>query len=464
MSTPSQGRHAVGLTKDIGRYLADMRFERVPQQAIPIVCTGFTDCVGVLIAGLREPVTAVVARAFGIPLDIPAMARFAGPAVRAPDRALLYGTAAHALDYDDTALSGHPSAVLVPAILAEAEEVGADGPAMIAAYVAGYEVWAELISREQDQHHRKGWHPSAVFGAIAAAGASAVLRQLDPEQASRAAGIAASLAGGVVANFGSMTKPYQVGRAAQSGLIATRLAQAGMTASDDAIEHDLGFLRAISPHGSVDTRSATKLGLDWRIARIGINIKLYPMCYATHRSIDAMLDLCHANRLRDVDIASVDVELGEAQAAMLRNHRPQNGLDAKFSLEFALASAVVAGRCTSAELSDAFVRRPEVQRFFSKVRVSTIAEKDPDDPAFSPFDRLYVALRDGRRLASEAVYHPRGHFRRPIDREGLWRKFQDCAAPVLGADANHIFNVLQNLPRLTSVSGRPPSQSHAAAR
>src|SRR5262245_50313187 len=265
MSTPAQGRHAVGLTNDIGRFAADMRFERVPEQAIPIVCTGFTDCVGVMIAGLRQPVTAVVARAFGLPLDIAAMARFAGPAMAASDRALLYGTAAHALDYDDTALSGHPSAVLVPAILAEAEEVGADGPAMIAAYVAGYELWAELIARDQDQHHRKGWHPSAVFGTVAAAGASAVLRALDPEQSSRAVGIAASLAGGVVANFGSMTKPYHVGRAAQSGLTATRLAQAGMTASEDAIEHDLGFLRAFSPRGAVDLKGAARLGVDWRL-------------------------------------------------------------------------------------------------------------------------------------------------------------------------------------------------------
>ena len=388
MSMQPQGRNIVGLTRDIGRFLADMRYERVPQQVIPIVCNGFTDCVGVLIAGLSQPVTAVVARAFGIPLDIAAMARFAGPAAPAPDRALLYGTAAHALDYDDTALSGHPSAVLVPAILAEADEVGADGPAMIAAYAAGYEVWAELIGRDQDQHHRKGWHPSAVFGAVAAAGASAVLRKLGPELASRAVGIAASLAGGVAANFGSMTKPYQVGRAAQSGLIATRLAQAGLTASDDAIEHDLGFLRAVSPRGAVDTRSAARLNLEWRILRIGLNVKLYPMCYATHRSIDAMIDLCQAHRLRASDIASVDVELGEAQAAMLRNHRPQNALDARFSLQFALAAAAVAGRCTGMELSDAFVQRPEVQGFFSKVRVTTLAERDADEPAFSPFDRV----------------------------------------------------------------------------
>jgi 2-methylcitrate dehydratase PrpD len=452
------------LTRDIGRFLADIRYERLPQQAIPIVCTGFTDCVGVLIAGLRQPATAAVARAFGIPLDIAAMARFAGPAASAPERALLFGTAAHALDYDDTALSGHPSAVLVPAILAEADEVGADGPAMVVAYAAGYEVWADLISRDRDQHHRKGWHPSAVFGAVAAAGASAVLRKLNSDEASRAVGIAASLAGGVAANFGSMTKPYQVGRAAQSGLVATRLAQAGLTSSDDAIEHDLGFLCAVSPHGAVDTRSAARLGIEWRILRIGLNIKLYPMCYATHRGIDAMLDLCSAHHLRAADIASVDVELGEAQAAMLRNHRPQNSLDAKFSLEFALAAAAVAGRCTMWELSDSFVQRPEVQGFFSKVRVTTLAEKDIDEPAFSPFERVHVVLRDGRRITSDPIQHPRGHFRRPLDRAGLWQKFEDCAAPVLPPNqSRHLFETLQALPHLTSMHGRPQPRAQATA-
>ena len=283
--------------------------------------------------------------------------------------------------------------------------------------------------------------------------------------ASRAVGIAASLAGGVAANFGSMTKPYQVGRAAQSGLIATRLAQAGMTASTTR-SSTISDSCAPSRRKAPSTPGApARLGLDWRLLRIGINVKLYPMCYATHRSIDAMIDLCHANRLRAADIASVDVELGEAQAAMLRNHRPQNALDAKFSLEFALAAAAVAGRCTNAELSDAFVRRPEVQDFFSKVRVTTLAEKDPDEPAFSPFDRLHVALRDGRRLASEPVlssartFPTAGRPRRAVaEIPGLRR------AGARRRSAHHMFDVLQNLPRLTSVSGESQPQPQAAAR
>jgi 2-methylcitrate dehydratase PrpD len=140
----------MGLTADIGTFLAKLRHEQIPSDVTPTVCRGFTDCVGVMIAGLSEPVTGIVARSVNYPAPLASIADFMSPPISAPDMALIYGTAAHALDYDDTGLTGHPSAALVPAILAEAQEVGADGKAMIAAYVAGYEIWAEFAAREQD--------------------------------------------------------------------------------------------------------------------------------------------------------------------------------------------------------------------------------------------------------------------------------------------------------------------------
>ncbi|MFZ0125307.1 MAG: MmgE/PrpD family protein, partial [Xanthobacteraceae bacterium] len=164
----------MGLTREIGEFVAGMRFEHVPPDAIDTVCRGFTDCVGVMLAGLSEPVVTVVAKSVDLPGPVARLADFGAATVPAPDLALIYGTAAHALDYDDTGLNGHPSAVLVPAILAEAQDVGADGKTMIAAYVTGYEIWAELADREPDSLHQKGWHPSAVYGTLATAGASAV--------------------------------------------------------------------------------------------------------------------------------------------------------------------------------------------------------------------------------------------------------------------------------------------------
>jgi 2-methylcitrate dehydratase PrpD len=436
------------LTSDIGAFLAAVPQTGVPTETMPVVRGGFTDCVAVMIAGRDEEVTRIVAANIG--------ARLGGDGLllsnlRAPDAALLYGTAAHALDYDDVALSGHPSAVLVPAILAEAADTGADGAMMSKAYVAGYEVWAELIRRDGDQHHLKGWHPSAVFGTFAAAAASAVLRRLDARKAANAVGIAASMAGGVASNFGSMTKPFQVGRAAQSGLTAARLADGGLTAAPDAIEHNLGFLRAVSPKGNVDTTATATLGREWRILETGINIKLYPVCYGVHRSLDAMLGLLQAEHVSADEIAGVEVEVGEAQAAILRNHRPQLALDAKFSAEFAMAAAAIAGHCGLREVSDAFVQRPDVQAFMPKVAVTPTFEKSADDRALAPADRVRVTLRDNRALASPPVSYPRGHFKNTVSTEVLWAKFADCVdgTPI---DARPLFDRLQRIDTLGSVA------------
>jgi aconitate decarboxylase len=450
----------MGLTADIGRFVADMSPARVPPAAVSIVKTGFTDCVAVMIAGWREPVACVVATLAGGTLpEHP----FASACLRlaATDRALLYATAAHVLDFDDTALCGHPSAVLVPAVLAQAQEHGADGQAMIAAYVAGYEVWAELIARDKDQHHRKGWHPSAVFGPVAAAAAASVLRGLDARQASHAVGIAASLAGGVVANFGSMTKSFHVGRAAQSGLIAAMLAERGMTSSPDVIEHEAGLLQAVSPRGEVDRSSAAKLGQHWAILEIGLNVKLYPVCYGAHRIIDGMLDLRRQHALDAADIASIAVEIGTTQATILRNHLPQNSLDAKFSAEFALAAAAIAGDVGLAEVSDAFVRRQDVQDVFPKVSISTRTDRLPEEPALAAYDRVEVVLRDGRKLASEPIAYPRGNFKRPVDTGRLWSKFKDCTVTSMGEpQARALFEQLQALDRLSAVAelDRPAAQ------
>jgi 2-methylcitrate dehydratase PrpD len=442
----------MGLTTDIGKFLAGLKYDHIPAEAVPTVSRGFTDCVGVLFAGLQEPVTRIVAESVGFDGPLAAIADFAPSRTSAPDLALIYGTAAHALDYDDTGLTGHPSAALVPAILAEAQETGASGKAMIAAYVAGYEIWAEFAAREQDSLHQKGWHPSAVNGAVTAAGASAVLRKLDAETATRAIGIAASMASGLVANFGSMTKPFHLGHSAQSALKAVRLAQAGMTASPDAIEHDLGFLRAVSPKGNVDTKSPAQFGKVWRIVKSGINVKLYPMCFGTHRILDAMIEVCADNKVKAADIAQVDVELGENSVKILRNLRPQTTLEAKFSAQFAIAAGAIAGRCSDEEVSDAFVRRPDVQEFFDKVRIHTLTEKDPDDPIRSPFDRVTLTLADGSKVVSKNVKNPRGHFVRGVERDVLWQKFSDCAAAAVERErAVRIFDALQDMPNLAGI-------------
>jgi len=417
------------LTLDLGRFVADLALQQIPADGCAIARTGIADCFGVLIAGARDGEIALVDRELGGNAAagaasaslIPSGARRSVEAA-----ALVNGVAAHVLDYDDVSLDGHPSAVLVPAILAQGEASGASGAQMLTAYVAGFEVWAELLAREPTPLHRKGWHPSAVLGTVAAAAACAKLRGLDASGAATAMAIAASMASGLVANFGTMTKSFQVARAAQSGVIAARLAQAGLTASLDALEHPAGLLAALSPEGKAEREQPFDVAhKTWHIVEEGLNIKRYPICYATHRSIDAALGLVERYDLSPDKVERIHVSTGKTQLVMLRNARPQTGLEAKFSMQFAMAAALVARKVGLTELTDAFVRRAEVQAIFPRVSFTTTDATMPGT-AFAPADSVAITTTSGETLQSGPVEYAKGSHQHPLSRGELWAKFADC--------------------------------------
>lgn len=419
------------LTKDLGRFVAELNLSHIPSEACATARTGITDCFGVLIAGARDGEVALVDRELGYRGEGPSASLIPSGVRRAPEAAaLVNGVAAHVLDYDDVSLDGHPSAVLVPAILAQGEATRSSGAEMLAAYLAGYEVWAELLAREPAPLHRKGWHPSTVLGTVAAAAACAKLRNLGAERAATALAIAASMASGLVANFGTMTKSFQVGRAAQAGVIAARLAGAGLTASLDALEHPAGLLVALSADGSTGReRPFAGAAKEWHILREGLNIKRYPICYATHRSIDAALDLVQRHDLSPGNVERINVSTGQTQMLMLRNAAPQTGLEAKFSMQFAMAAALVARRVGLNELTDAFVRRPDVQAIFPRVSLSA-SSATMDGSAFAPADAVEITTTTGETFASGPVEYAKGSHQRPLSRGELWDKFADC----LGSD------------------------------
>jgi 2-methylcitrate dehydratase PrpD len=314
----------------------------------------------------------------------------------------------------------------VLAILAQGEAGRSSGAEMLTAYIAGFETWAELLAREPTPLHRKGWHPSAVLGTVAAAAACAKLRGLDANGAATAMAIAASMSAGLVANFGTMTKSFQVGRAAQSGVIAARLAQAGLTASLDALEHPCGLLAALSPEGNAARdRPFDAANKEWHIVAEGLNIKRYPICYATHRSIDAALGLIERYDVSPDAVERIHVSLGETQLRMLRNGRPQTGLEAKFSMQFAMAAAVVARKVGLAELTDAFVLRPDVQAMFPLVAFTT-TDALKEGSNFAPADSVAITIKTGQTLNSGPVEYAKGSHQKPLSRDELFGKFSDC--------------------------------------
>ena len=428
-----------GLTRALAAFIAGIEPTQLSRAAVETVTRGLADCVGVMFAGRDEPAARLASGMVDV-AQVPGgqrRSRVLGDRgfASAPDAAFVNAVAAHALDYDDTGLDGHPSVVLVPLILAHGEASGASGADALAAYVAGYETWAELIARDEDKHHGKGWHPTAVFGVVAAAAAGARLARLDARGAAHALGIAASMAGGVVANFGSMTKPLQVGFAARNGLLAVELAARGATAAPDALEHARGFLAALSPAGRVRLDGPMHAGDPWQIERQGLNVKRYPVCYAVHRAVDAAIELHESVKDRLDGIDEVVVEIGQLQADMLRSARPDNVLDARFSAQFAMASALQRGRLGLSELTGAYVNSASIQAMIGKVRISAIDEHDPADPLFSPFDRVSVRFAGGEQRRSAPVRHARGHALRPIDLQALRVKFMDCAGPAIGEAA-----------------------------
>jgi 2-methylcitrate dehydratase PrpD len=435
------------LTAELGDFVSALTLQDIPPEAQVVAKTGIADCFSVMIAGAREPVVPLIDREMAS-ADGSALASLIPSLKRrnVEDAALINGVAAHVLDYDDVTLDGHPSAVLVPAILAQGEALESSGSEMLTAYVAGYEVWAELLVREPVPLHQKGWHPTAVRGTVAAAVACAKLRRLGPKASSVALAIAASMAGGLVANFGSLTKCFQVGRAAQSGVIAARLAQAGLTAAPDALEHQSGFLAAFSPHGHPDlSRVFDRRKKEWHLVRQGLNLKRYPVCYATHRAIDAALELATRHDLEPSDVNHIRVSTGQMQMLMLRNERPTTAFEAKFSMQFAMASALVARSVGLSQLTDQFVRSPEVQSLIPRVSTTTTTDT-MHGSAFAPSDAVEITTVDCKILASKPVIYAKGSMQRPLSRTELQAKFVDCLGDDLTARAKtNTFEKLMNL-------------------
>jgi 2-methylcitrate dehydratase PrpD len=441
------------ITRQTANFVANLKPTDLPDQCLEAARVGIADCVGVMIAGSREqPVRIVSAMLAASTQNDGAPEIPSGRNLAAPDAALVNGVAAHVLDYDDVALSGHPSAAMVPAILAEGWSVDASGADAIAAYVAGYELWAQLAALEPGSLHERGFHPTAIMGTLATAAACARLRKLDAEKTAHAIAIAASLASGLVANFGTMTKSLHAGRTAQSGVLAARLADQGFTASLDVLEHRTGFLRAHSPSGTPDIENGRlDIGINWRLANLGVNVKRYPTCYATHRSIDAMLDLVDEHELNSDEVREIRVRTGATQKLMLRNNNPKTGLEAKFSMEFAMAAALVAGRVGLAELTDEFVVRPEVNSVFAKVRC-TADEATSGDQAFARADQVGVVLASGKVLEHEPVVYAKGSWQKPLTRAELKDKFLDCATRAFSRiEADGLFDQLWFLQETGSI-------------
>ena len=442
------------LTRNYARFVASAAGLTLPPEAVAVARLGFTDCAGVMFAGSQEDVVQRL-RGHVLAQGAKAQSRLAGSDMRGGvvQAALVNASAAHAMDYDDFAFSNHPSAVLVPTILAMADAHGASGRRMVAAYLAGYEVWADLMLREQDLFYDRGWHPTAVLGPIGAAAAAAVVLGLDEAGACNALALAASDSGGVFENFGTMAKPWHGGRAAAAGANAASLAAVGLAASASALEGRHGLMRALSPNGNVDLDTEPQLGRVWRSAVLRLNIKKYPVVGAAQRGIDAVLALNSSERLDPRRVRGIVAHVSVRHAAVMPYHLPQDALQAKFSLQFALAAALVHGAVGFGQLTDGVVRDPLLQRLMACVTLQTTEEFEPGWRDAAPFDVFEFTLDDGRVVSTPQVRRAAGHADTPLSTAQLRDKFLGCMRHACVADlsAQQLFDTLQRVDKLDSV-------------
>lgn len=450
MRTTTASRESGGISDGLVRFAAQAHALEIPTEALAAARRALIDTIGVMLAGRHEKPVTILADALGSGSEA---FSFAGRCwLRAEDAAWLDGLAGHVLDYDDVAQQGHPSVVMIPALLAEAQRTGASGLTLLRSYVIGYEAWAELNRREADPYHVGSWHPTSMLGILAATCALAALHGLDHATTSHALAIAASFASGVIANFGTHTKPLQVGRAAAGAVQALRLARSGMTGSAEAVGGAHGMLRGISPHGKVDTTSPAGLGnSEWRLLSEGLSIKRYPVCYASHRAIDGVLAVTARNRLEAAQVRGVTVSLGRSPAATLRYDRPRNGLEARFSLHHNVAAALMCGTVGFDQLSDAFVQRPDVATLYPLTNVEIVDEECPEQPGMAKFDRVVIETHDGRRLDSGPIRYPRGHARSPLDDSEVDAKFLDCARHGRATDPERLLAALHRIDEISDL-------------
>ncbi len=432
----------------LAEFIVDTSYEAIPAAARSTAERAFVDTVGVTLAGTTADagarayafVRAVGSSPDGVPLP--------GSSIRgtAPEAALAIGTAGHALDYDDLswAMDGHPSVPLVPAILALAGRTDASGTDVLAAYAVGFETMCYLASPVRPSHYERGWHATSTFGTFGATAAAASLLSLDREEATSALCIAASMPAGLKRNFGSMTKPLHAGTAARSGVTAALLAADGFTADEVAISGTRGFFDLYADGaGSLPPAPGDR----WALEATGINVKFYPCCYFTHTSIAATQALADEHGISPADVESIAVTASRGARDALTHPAPSTGLEAKFSMEYCVASALV----REAVALDTFEEHALEDDAVQSVRERVQFDVDPALEYDSHAATVEIETIDGERLTREQR-DPSGTHDNPLSANELREKFLACAERALPADtARSIHDRLASLREEESV-------------
>jgi len=347
-----------------------------------------------------------------------------------PLAALVNGTSAHALDFDDVSMRMiHPSTTVVPALLAVGEARHLTGRALLDGYLAGFEVQARLCRELNPEHYLRGWHTTGTIGPLGTAMAVARAFGLDETQARYALGIAASSSSSIRRNFGSMVKPLHAGEASFHGLLAVGLAERGFTASSSVLEGTNGFLEVFSSPELADAlRAAFSAEAPYELVESGIALKRFASCGAIHSALDAVIELQSTDAFELASIQSVEVRVNSMVPGILVHHVTSSGLEGKFSMEYSVAVVLMDGRAGLAQYTDERAVDPALRSLMEKVHV-VVDESIPLNQAYFP--SIVSAHLDDGVVRSTRVDVPQGYPQHPLSEDEVIAKVHDCCTPML---------------------------------
>lgn len=434
-----------------------------PEAALLSAHRQFIDIIAVTIPGAAEPAARRVFETVKQWGDGPATAIGTGTRLAPPWAALVNGTAAHALDFDDNfdPAKAHATAVLAPAILALAEQEAASGAACLDAYIVGLQILGRVGQGVNPVHRNRGWHATATVGAIGAAAACARLLKLDAGKAANAISIATSMAAGFMSQFGTMTKPMHAGLAAKAGVMAASLAQAGIDAGMETLDGRTGMNRLmVGPdyealrdnlshveHGQTLRFETESIGAPLLILENGFRVKRFPNCGSAHRAMDALLELRSRHEIEAEQVEAVHVRAPVTHLNNLMYSDPKDPLQAKFSLEFGLALALLTGECRLAAFEQETVMRSDIRSLYPRIHRHPVDKAEGEFPT-----EVEIVLKDGRAF-SAAFAMPVGSLAAPFSTDQYWAKFEGCVAGVLPGEAEAAARrALERLPELPSLA------------
>ena len=410
------------------------------------------DCIGVALGGWADPCARIVsahARRQGSVAESTVWGSVAR--MSAQNAALVNATLAHALDYDDTAyaMPGHPSVSVLPAALAMGEKVSASGADVLTAYIIGVEAECKLGMLTGQDSWDYGWHSTSTLGVVGATAAAGRLAGLDAKAMRNAFGIAASHACGLRQNFGTMTKPLHAGHAASAGVEAVELALSGLTASETALEDKFGYCEVFGgPRQRSDGAISMLLGNPYEFETDRVSIKAFPCCGSTHGSIGAALQVAHALDAAEID--SVMLEVPYTAPLILIHHRPTTSMQAKFSLEYCVATALLHGRVRLGQFNEQEINNPAVQSLLRRICYRVPDEWQKGAGQWNMANaRIEVRLRDGSIRRGHNSVRKGDAIKDPLNQEELETKFLDCASIAIGeAASKRLLDVLREFDQL----------------